>query len=212
MPIFHHIKTHRRFFFIHIPRTAGRFLLENFRMNGYDIEHHLTKKMVRGKEIRNYLWTPAEGVELSHTHYSLYNKWKNIKDLPSIAVVRNPIDRFFSASGREHNNLQSSFEDWSGFNDIILKHIHTDAFNWWRPQHEFVSSHTKIWKYEDGFGKNFCDWINSTFLIDFSIKTQIYHKHDYDQPKLTKTKPLINNIKKFYRQDFEKFNYYSVEY
>ena len=35
MPIFHHKKTHGRFFFIHIPRTAGRFLIENFKAQTY---------------------------------------------------------------------------------------------------------------------------------------------------------------------------------
>jgi len=50
MPILHHAKTHKRFFFIHIPRTAGRFLLENFMENGYNTEHHLTKKIFKEKK------------------------------------------------------------------------------------------------------------------------------------------------------------------
>ena len=53
MPIFHHTKTHGKFFFIHIPRTAGRFLVENFWRNDYDIEHHLTKERIKEKEIPN---------------------------------------------------------------------------------------------------------------------------------------------------------------
>jgi len=207
MPIFHHPKTHGRFFFIHIPRTAGRFLGENFLENGYGIEHHLTRKMIEEKDMPTYLWTPAEGVEIPHTHYSLYSKWKSIKDLPSIAVVRNPIDRFFSASGRISKGLQSSFENWITCKNFLSKESLTNVDNWWRPQHEFVSPHTKIWKYENGFGKNFCDWINNILSSDISIKTDGYSKDDYDQPKLVKTKPLENNIKKFYRQDFEKFYY-----
>ena len=78
----------------------------------------------------------------------------------------------------------------------------------WRPQHEFVSPHTNIWKYEDGFGKNFCDWINNILPINFSIKTDIYEKQNYDQsPGLIKTTTLIDHTKKFYQQDFEKFDY-----
>ena len=59
MPIFHNTKTNRKFFFIHIPRTAGRFLIENFWLNDFEIEHHLTKEIV--KDTAKYIWTPSEG-------------------------------------------------------------------------------------------------------------------------------------------------------
>jgi hypothetical protein len=205
VPIFHHTKTHERFFFIHIPRTAGRFLMDNFIMNGYGIEHHLTKEMIEGKDVANYFWTSTNEVQFPHTHYPLYSKWKSIKGLSSIAVVRNPIDKFFSASGRVSPNLQSSFENWTTYENFFSKNKKN---NWWRPQHEFVSPHTKIWRYENGFGEKFCDWINDILPINFSIKTDVYEKRNYDQsPGLIKTKPLIDNIKKFYHQDFEKFDY-----
>jgi len=205
VPIFHHTKTHGRFFFIHIPRTAGRFLDANFRMNGYRTEHHLTKEMIEEKDILNYFWIPTEETYIPHIPYSLYSKWKSIKGLSSIAVVRNPIDRFFSASGCLLPDLQSSFENWTTCKNFFSKNKKT---NWWRPQHEFVSPHTKIWKYENGFGEKFCDWINNILPINFSIKTHVYGKRNYDQsPGLIKTTPLIDNIKKFYHQDFEKFDY-----
>ena len=207
MPIFHHTKTHGRFFFIHIPRTAGRFLIENFLKNGYSIEHHLTKERIKEKDIPNYLWTPSEGIEISHTHYSLYNKWKSIKDLPSIAIVRNPIDRFFSASVRISPGFQSSFENGTAYENFFSTKGRTNFTNWWRPQHEFVSPHTKIWKYENGFGKDFCDWINDILPSAISLKAHRYLDKDHNQPQLLKTKPLENNVKKFYRQDFEKFDY-----
>jgi len=211
VPIFHHTKTHGKFFFIHIPRTAGRFLVANFWKNGYNIEHHLTKERIEEKDAPDYLFLPAEGIEISHTHYSLYSKWKSIKNLPSIAIVRNPIDRFFSASmSFSMNATQSSFEDWTICENIFSKGRLTNVANWWRPQHEFVSPHTKIWKYENGFGEKFCEWINDILPINFSIKTHEYGLGWYEEiqsPRLIKTKPLIDNIKKFYHQDFEKFDY-----
>jgi len=203
LPIFHNTKTNRKFFFIHIPRTAGRFLIENFWLNDFEIEHHLTKEIV--KDTAKYIWTPSEGVEISHTHYSLYNKWKNIKDIPSITVVRNPIDRFFSASGRVDPAFQSSLENWTDYKKFFSKNKKN---NLWRPQHEFISPHTNIWKYEDGFGKNFYDWINNILPINFSIKTNVYTTRNYDYaPRLLKTTKLIDNVKKFYHRDFEKFDY-----
>ena len=232
MPVFHHTKTHRRFFFIHIPRNAGRFLTQNFLENGYGIEHHSTRdctgedvvaqygslngpqllhpptKHADKERVEDYLWTLIEGVQFSHTHYPLYSKWKSIKDIPSITVVRNPVDRFFSASfSFSKVSSQSSLENWTTYNNILSKCIRTDVYNWLRPQHEFVSPDTKIWKYEKGFGEKFCYWINNILPINFSIKTQAYTKSNYDQLGLIKTKPLIDNIKKFYHQDFEKFDY-----
>tara|TARA_R110002110_G_scaffold369601_2_gene579619 strand:- start:24 stop:647 length:624 start_codon:yes stop_codon:yes gene_type:complete len=205
--IFHHNKTGKKFFFIHIPRTAGRYLLTNFLRNDCSVEHHLTKERV--KDIPNYFWTTIEGVEIPHLHYSLYSKWKSITGLSSIAVVRNPIDRFFSASSLCSKIAnQSSFEDWTTCKNLLSTNRPINTFNWWRPQHEFVSPHTKIWKYEDGFGEKFCDWINNILPVNFSIKTHVYGKGEYDQaPGLIKTKALTDNIKKFYHQDFDKFNY-----
>ena len=235
MPVFHHTKTHERFFFIHIPRNAGRFLTKNFWENGYGIEHHSTRdctvenvvaqygslkgpkllhpptKHADKERLEDYLWTLIEGVEFSHTHYPIYRRWKSIKDIPSITVVRNPIDRFFSASGGMEEGLQSSLENWTEFNNILQKYKHTKPraliYNWWRPQYEFISPHTKIWKYEDGFGKDFCKWIKDILPIEFSLTTQKYEKYTYDMSKLIKTQPLIDNIKKFYHQDFKDFDY-----
>ena len=105
-----------------------------------------------------------------------------------------------------YNTSQSSLEDWTSFNSILHtynKSIH----NWWRPQHEFISPHTKIWKLENGFNKDFCKWINNILPINFSIKAQFHHNCNYDQPKFIKTKALTENIRKFYHQDFENFNY-----
>jgi len=209
MPIFHRADTHQRFFFIHIPRTAGRFLKENFTANGYDIEHHLTKEILKDStKMANYVRALSQNVENAHVHFSIYNKWKSIKDLPSIAVVRAPVDKFLSGSFFLTQNFNpSSWDNWRSFQTMLPACMSMHANNWWLPQHEFVSSNTKIWKYEDGFGKNFCDWISNILSINFSIKTPFYTRVIYDQSKLVKTKALVNNIKKFYHKDFEDFNY-----
>jgi|TARA_R100001594_G_scaffold149065_1_gene205841 hypothetical protein len=207
MPIFYHKKTHKRFFFIHIPRTAGRFLLENFRENGYNIEHHLTKKILEEKDVNDYLCECQDKIENGHAHYSHYNKWKNINGLSSIAVVRNPVDKFFSSSfplAKKYD--QSYLESWINFERVFLIQTKYKS-SWWLPQHEFISPHTKIWKYENGFGNNFCDWISNIISIPFSIKIKTYTKSNYDELIFKKSKALINNIKKFYYQDFQLFNY-----
>jgi len=153
MPIFHHTKTHHRFFFIHVPRTAGRFLHKNFIENGYGIEHHLTKEMIEEKDLPNYLFrTPVEGVEISHSHHSLYSKWKNIKGLSSIAVVRNPIDKFFSTSGLISPNIQSSLENWTTYKNFFSKAYPVTSNDWWRPHNNWRHSF-QISRFNNSCGK-----------------------------------------------------------
>ena len=41
MPSYRHKDTGKRFFFIHIPKTAGRFLQENFKLNGFEPEQNI---------------------------------------------------------------------------------------------------------------------------------------------------------------------------
>ena len=74
----------KRFLFIHIPRTAGRFLEENFKYNGFQDEYEI--------------WNSIDGIEVAHFHRELYEKYLDVKGIPHITIVRNPIDRFFSAS------------------------------------------------------------------------------------------------------------------
>ena len=78
--------------------------------------------------------------------------------------------------------------------------------NWFRSQVDFMNDKTKIWKYENGFGKDFCNWISDTVSFPFNIKSLDYTKV-YVKDKFKKTKTLIDNIRKFYKKDFEVFKY-----
>ena len=81
MPIIHHQETGNKFFFIHIPRTAGRFLVENLGFNGCEIIHpfkdeHLS---LTSPYVRFYVTRKIEGVQMLHAHKSIYNKWNTYK-------------------------------------------------------------------------------------------------------------------------------------
>ena len=199
MPIMYHKETGNKFFFIHIPRTAGRFLVENLWHNGCEIIHPFIDKPL--SLASPYVRQKIEGIQMLHAHRSIYNKWNKVKNIPHFTIVRNPIDRFFSASCLPSLNCNQSYiEDWNNFNSKISK---KESINWFRPQHEFVSSKTKIWKYEDGFDKSFCDWVSNLVSFSFSIKSRDYKKLDtnYVKNKFKKTEALINNVKKFYKND-----------
>jgi len=202
MPVVRHKKTDNKFFFVHIPRTAGRFLVENFFHHGCEIIHPFIDESIHGSS--PYIGQEIEGIQMLHAHEAIYNKWNKAKNIPHFTIVRNPIDKFFSASSRPDLDLSQSYiENWDNFNkEISKKHFR----NWFRPQHEFISSKTKVWKYEDGFRQDFCDWISNIVSFPFNVKPLDYRKvHVKD--KFKKTEVLLNNVKKFYRKDFENFNY-----
>ena len=190
MPVLKHNSTGKRIYFIHIPRTAGRFVGGNLTMNGFELVGDNNKFV--------------DGVEIVHFHRKLYEKHLRVRGIPHFTIVRNPIDRFFSASSIASLDFEQSYiEDWNNFNKEISK---KDDTNWLRPQHEFISSKTQIWKYENGFGKDFCNWISDTLSFPFNIKSLDYTKV-YVKDKFKKTKTLIDNIRKFYKKDFEVFKY-----
>ena len=202
MPIIHHQETGNKFFFIHIPRTAGRFLVENLGYHGCEIIHPFKDERVSlsSPYVRLYTTWKIEGIQMLHAHKSIYDKWNKVKNIPHFAIVRNPIDRFFSASCLPDLDFsQSDIEDWNDFNKEISK---TYSANFFRPQHEFISTKTKVWKYENGFGKDFCNWLSNIVSFPFTIKSSNYHRVE-TKDKFKKTKALIDNIKKFYKKDYE---------
>ena len=75
----------KRFLFVHIPRTAGRFLEENILNHGFDPEQ--------------VIWKSVDGIEIAHFHNELYLKhFDDLSNIPHFTIVRNPIDRFISCS------------------------------------------------------------------------------------------------------------------
>ena len=82
MPTYYHKETGKRFLFVHIPRTAGRFIQENIRLNGYEPEQ--------------IIWELIEDVEISHLHRELYEKYLDVEYLEQIAIVRDPVERYIS--------------------------------------------------------------------------------------------------------------------
>jgi len=202
VPIIHHKETGNKFFFIHIPRTAGRFVVENLGAHGCEIVHPFKEEYLSltSPYVRFHVTRKIEGVQMLHAHKSIYNKWDKIKDLPHFTIVRNPVDRFFSASCLPDLDFdQSDIEDWDNFNKHISKEHETNFF---RPQYQFISPKTKVWKYEKGFGKDFCNWISDIVSFLFTFKSSDYQKIE-TQTQFKKTKTLIDNINKFYRKDFQ---------
>ena len=184
----------KRFLFVHIPRTAGRFLVENFKRNDFSIEDN------------NKLST-QDGVEISHFHRELYEKYLDVDGIPHIAIVRNPIDRFISCSiflKRMYGDCQELMEDPMMFSSMLDNFPLSEGVNWFRPQMDFISDKTQLWKLEDGFGEDFEEWISGVVGVEIKIKKVSYKKLSTDEStKLEKSAKLIDNITSIYRKDIE---------
>mgnify|MGYP003112637927 CR=1 FL=1 len=211
----------KRFFLIHIPRTAGRFLHYNMVDNEFYVEQKdrfLTKNPVTGEIQTNPLtpWTAIENAEIAHFHRYLYEKYLDVEGIPHIAVIRNPINRFIACSmflkKMYGDDVQERLEDPEMFFKLVgpsqLRYLPLPyAESWFRPQVDFITHKTHIWKFESGFGKEFEKWISKILDVKFKLREyKIKNLENMDETnKVEKTDKLVKNIKKLYNSDIETF-------
>ena len=193
MPTYKHLPTGKRFLFIHIPRTAGRFLEENFKYNGFQDEYEI--------------WNSIDGIEVAHFHRELYEKYLDVKRIPHITIVRNPIDRFFSASiflKRIYGECQEEMEDVMMFYSMLDNFPLSQGINWFRSQLDFISEETNVWRFDDGFGLDFNNWMSQILGVEFQVKDVPYKELTTNESnKLERSAKLIDNITSLYRKDIE---------
>ena len=179
MPTYHHKETGKRFLFIHIPRTGGRFLQENFKLNGFESEQKI--------------WKSIDGIEITHLSRELYEKHLNVKGIPHIAIIRDPLERYLS-----------------------LRSYSFHPKDWFMRQVDYLTKDTFLWKFEDGFGNDFNNWIGKILDMDFTIreldKNYIYNEIEeklileYTEPnykKMSGTMEISNYVKSYYSQDYD---------
>ena len=188
----------KRFHFIHIPRTGGRFIDKNLLVNGFKQEHSTQGTI--------------EGSDIIHLHRELYEKHLDIKGIPHIAIIRNPIDRFISSSiflKRMYGDIQEAMEDPIMFSTMIQNFPLPDEYttpSWLRPQSDFLTEDTHVWKFEDGFYHDFDVWMSNILEIPFKTRNIEYKKLETDETdKLERTDKLVDNIRQFCMKDIETF-------
>ena len=202
MPTFIHKETEKKIFFAHIPRTAGRFVESNLLANGFEwVEKHLDTG--RGT------MSIVNDIEISHYHREHYQKYLNIdEDTPQFSIVRNPISRFMSASWyfkRYGEFIQRDLEDPQMFHSLFYGIPFEITRHWYRPQVDFLTDQTHIWKFESGIGEEFISWLSN--IVGVNLK--LYKDIDYprlcsdENNKLKRTQRLENNIREVYKRDFE---------
>ena len=197
MATYRHLETGKRFLFIHIPRTAGRFVEHNLESQGWVWDDNL------GLSSK---YKSIEGIEVAHFHKEFYEKHLNVKDIPHICIVRNPIDRFISASiylKRVYgDDIQELMEDENYFYSMLSNFPCSESVNWYRPQVDFITDKSHIWKFENGFGGEFSKWMSDLVGVEITMDQNVKYIKDPDEHnKLDKTPALIDNIRQLYQQD-----------
>ena len=205
MATFRHVPTGKRFLFVHIPRTAGRFIETNLMVNNQFVWDDDWDKFGIDKVYRK-----VDGIELGHFHRELYEKHLDIEGIPHISIVRNPFNRFISASiylKRVYgDDIQSVMEDPMMFFSLIENYPCTESINWYRPMVDFMSPKTQVWKFEDGFEEEFTTWLGGILGVDLKFDPNIeYNKQVDEHNKLKLTPELIHNLRDLYRKDIEQF-------
>jgi len=190
-------------YFIHIPRTAGRYLRELFVKNKYIVNHCNFAEFFYGKEI-------------PHLQYPFYSKFTHYGKINQFTIVRNPIDRFISMFCANLIRCNITLNKKMLNNKFLLfKYLEDNinninfSTNWFLPQHHFINHNCKIWKLEDGLDNKFYKWMKSNFKIEFKIKNiSEYPKDKYDfYKKIKLNKKTKEFIKEFYKYDYKLLNY-----
>ena len=205
MPTFKHILTGKRFFFAHIPRTAGRFIIINL----------MTKNQCAWDDLhlgQEKMYNFHEGIEIGHFHREYYEKYLKVKDIPHFSIVRNPITRFKSASLYLNrfvgDDVEQVMEDRQSFFSTLKAMIwhYPESANWFRSQVDFVTDKTNVWKFEDGFGDNFTNWLSGIVGVDLTFDKEVQYPKQRDEGnKFNLTSKHIDNIRDYYSEDFAEF-------
>jgi hypothetical protein len=209
--IWYNKEENKKIRFIHIPRTAGRSLINCLLHCGYSPY----------EDLRGYY----VGQELYHLPYE-----KEIElfpeTVPEITIIRNPVEKFISAGKglglefpedypsfkHEMKNKPARLTSPSLEGDITM---HSMGYinwpnNWFTKQSKYVvNPETNVWRFEDGFGMPFVEWFYEKFQI--TINSEHLHpvKKDYydDVTGNHYSAKVIDNIERYYHDDIELLGY-----
>ena len=202
MPTFVHKETGKKIFFAHIPRTAGRFVEANLLENGFDWgDSHLDTGLGVMSVVNN--------IEIAHYHRKYYQKYLNVEeDTLQFSIVRNPLTRFISGSiylKRTYgNDIQSQMEDPMLFGSMIQNLPFEGSWNWYRPQVDFLSNQTYVWKFENKIGDEFAAWLSDIIGINLKFDDNVEYPKSHDEGNKLKMSPALEvNIRGAYNKDFE---------
>ena len=220
MATFKHKPSGKRHLFIHIPRTGGRYVEANFlRLNDmwWDDDREALGKVSDRGEFLDVLYKPVEGIEVGHFHTPLYEKYLDCEGIPHFSIVRNPVDKFISASlylrrfyerKNDMGPIQEMMEDETMFHTLMENFLGMvpESRSWYRPQVDFMTEKTHIWKFEDGLGDRFVSWLSGIIEVDLKFEERVHYISNPDEHiKLELTEKLLHNLVKVYKKDLDAY-------
>lgn len=189
-----------KIYFIHIPRTGGRYIKQMFIYN-FDTKYEKEK------------YTLEKNMITMHWHYPLYLKRQKEmnKDSKFFAVIRDPFEKIMSqlkVDIRRDEKILNKLKDRDFFIDYIedQRNIYSFHNNWYRPQVDFLSQETFLWHFSLGFEDQFFSWLENHFgLFLKNKKIQEYEKiPEVDYPLVIDSD--LTDIKKntylYYEKDY----------
>lgn len=188
--------------FLHIPRTAGRYVANLLTESGYEYTSTFP-----GSGHRTIFF---EGKELLHLNLQEENNLIKLCKIKTpdvrFTVIRDPVEKFisFSAVFESHIKLLGlswkDMENPTNFHEVMenvgfisggedgslhltmgLKRLNSNAYI---DQRQYIDNTVKVWRFEDGLGENFVEWLNSMGMsVEFKpveYKTKSFDKHKTD--------------------------------
>ena len=197
--------------FIHIPRTGGTNILNALAKNGYSF---LSQKY------------PESNNQVSSEHLTSEEVNKilsqnNINVDFEFTVVRNPYTKLESEYFYRFKSIfrlkkwgmktLSLLKSFSGFNNFIKKELNiaknnpSYRLNHFRTQTKFLSSKTRIYKYENNFIDLKKDLLS--YGIDFQLGKKQFKGRLSKMYKIKWEKSTLQLVNEYYKDDFEAFGY-----
>lgn len=187
-------------YFVHIPRTAGRFIHKSLELSGNEILHFDFNVLFKGKEA-------------PHLTYPEYSQFTHHRSFKKFCVVRDPVDRFISmVKGTwmlDEEKIKKMFSSQSCFDETVSNLCLNGNTNWFVPQINFIDYpyNTKIWRFEDNFDNEFTHWLRYNFDIEitnFADKSEFANSNTND---ITLNDKQTSYIKNYYYKDYTILNY-----
>lgn len=221
------------FKFTHIPRTSGRFIIQNLLRNGIKFHNYIdgyAKLFFDGRRLCHLPYLDYKQY-LETIHFSLPVKYE---DLPNFTVVRDPVQKFISASQHfffilDYNNDRidrNKLEDFSYFKyimeeqtllvpqntnlDSVFKGVVRDPDGFYTHQIDYAGFDNVEWiNYEEGPEK-IIQWLSEKISFEMTIKIEgrlIDSSSPIDTSKQEISEEILKNVGEYYYNDAVKFGY-----
>lgn len=211
--------------YLHIPRTAGRYTTNLLTNNGYEYVNNFP-----GSGHRSIYW---KGKELLHLNLKEEKDLAALckRKLPEkrFTVIRNPVDKFISFSAMYYSFIRLLGVGWKEMEDPntfkeIMENVGfiggkegqvQEMFFGFRnmennsclDQRKFIDDTVKVWKFENGLGKNFVEWLNDEMKLDVKSIEVSYPMRSFDQHESEFSDALLSTISNYFDDEMKYFNY-----